>query len=223
MDNTDKTPATEESVWAAFRETDRRQKETDRQMKETDLQIKQAAANFDIELAKSSAEFRQQLAESSAKADKEMSEIRQRMAEINKTIGGWANGIGDFAEEYFFNSFEQGKRNFFGEEFDEIAKNMPGYRKNYKDEYDIVLFNGKSLAIVEIKFKAREKDLLKVVKKAETFRINYPDYKNHKIFLGLATMAFDPEVEQECKEQGIAVIKQVGDTIFISGDNLKTF
>jgi hypothetical protein len=36
-------------------------------------------------------------------------------------------------------------------------------------------------------------------------------------------MSFFPELEQQCIEQGIAVVKQVGDTVVINESNLKTF
>jgi hypothetical protein len=40
-------------------------------------------------------------------------ETDKQMKEIQKTLGGWANNHGHFAEEYFFNSFEKDKQNFF--------------------------------------------------------------------------------------------------------------
>ena len=46
MDNIDKTPATEESVWAALREIARRQEETDRQMKDMNKTIGSLANNL---------------------------------------------------------------------------------------------------------------------------------------------------------------------------------
>jgi hypothetical protein len=42
------------------------------------------------------------------------------MKDINELIGSWDNNHGSFAEEYFFNSFEKGKQNFFGEKFDKM-------------------------------------------------------------------------------------------------------
>ena len=212
MNNTEKTPATEESVWAALREIARRQEETDRILKESIAESRQQKAEYE----RRSAKFDREMAESKAEYDR-------RQKDYDQKFGSWANNFGAFAEEYFFNSFENGKFDFFGEEFDDIEKNMKGYKKNHKDEYDIVLFNCKSIALVEVKFKAHENDLPKVVKKAETFRINYPEFQNHKIYLGLATMAFYPELEQECKNEGIAVIKQDGDNVIINYDNLKAF
>ena len=86
-----------------------------------------------------------------------------------------------------------------------------------------MLINGKYIGIIEVKFKAHENDLPKVLKKAETFRENFPKYQNHKIYLGLATMAFYTKLEEECIKQGIAIIKQVGDTVVINDEHLKVF
>jgi len=156
------------------------------------------------------------LTEKQAETDKQL----KRLAEIT---GGISNNQGFFAEEYFFNSFENGKQNFLGEKFDDIEKCVKGIKRGFKDEYDILLTNGSSVAIVEVKFKAHQNDIQKVLNKAKTFRINFPEYEKHQIYLGLASMAFYEDLEQECINQGIAVIKQVGDTVVINDEHLKAF
>jgi ElaB/YqjD/DUF883 family membrane-anchored ribosome-binding protein len=202
MEKSSNTPPTLESVWAAFRETDRLLKE-------------------------SREEFKQEMKESRERFEREMKESREefdrRIKKQEELAGAHSNNLGKFAEDYFSNSFEKGKRNFFGEEFEELEKNVKGIKKGYKDEYDVLLINGQALGIIEIKFKAHENDLQKVLKKAQTFRINFPEYQNHKVYLGLATMAFYPELEQECKKQGVAIIKQAGDTMVIYDEHLKVF
>jgi hypothetical protein len=150
-------------------------------------------------------------------------ENAKAIREMQKRVGTWENNHGSFAEEYFFNSFEKGQQNFFFFFFDEISKNLKLVWKNLKDEYDIVLYNNDAVAIIEVKFKAHKNDIDTVLKKAETFRILSPNYKDFKIYLGLASMSFYPALEQECIEQGIAVIKQVGDTVVINDENLKVF
>jgi hypothetical protein len=134
-----------------------------------------------------------------------------------------SRNYGSFAEEYFFNSFENNKQNFFGEEFDEIRRGIKGKLLKLEDEYDIVLYNGTSVAIIEVKSKAHENDLPMVLKKAETFRKIFPVYKDFKVYLGLASMCFYPDLEQECIKQGIAVVKQVGDMVVINDTHLKEF
>ena len=216
-------PATPEIVWAMLRElaekhadlaerhadfaerqaglADRlaelteKQTETDRLMKETDRQMKET--------------------------DRQMKETDRKLDKVGVQLGGIANNQGRFAEEYFINSFEKGKRNFFGEKFDDIKNNLKGTETN--DEFDIVMLNGQSVGIVEIKYKAHEKDVQEVLGKVNTFRSNFPKYKNHTIYLGLASMAFYPELEQICKDNGIAIIKQAGDLIVINDEHLKAF
>jgi hypothetical protein len=130
---------------------------------------------------------------------------------------------GSFAEDYFFNSFEEGEQNFFGEEFYEIIKGLKVKTKKLEDEYDIVLYNGASVAIIEVKYKAHKNDIPGVIKKADTFKILCPDYKDFKIYLGLASMSFYEDLERECIKQGIAIIKQVGDVVVINDAHLKVF
>jgi hypothetical protein len=85
------------------------------------------------------------------------------------------------------------------------------------------MINGEAVGIVEVKYKAHENDIPKVLRKAQTFRVNFPKFKNHKVYLGLATMAFYPDLEEACIKNGIAVVKQIGDTVVINDEHLKAF
>ena len=198
MNNMDQSPATQESVWEAFRETDRLMKES--------------SARFDREMEKSRIEFKE------SRAD-----FDRRIKKLEELTGGISNNQGFFAEEYFFNSFDKGKRNFFGEKFNDIERNIKGIEPGFKDEYDILFINGKSIGIVEVKFKAHKNDVPSILRKAKTFRINFPKYEKHQVYLGLATMVFYPDLEQECIKEGIAIIKQIGDTVVINDEHLKAF
>jgi hypothetical protein len=69
------------------------------------------------------------------------------------------------------------------------------------------------------------KHISKVIKKAQSFRINFPKYVNHKIYLAFAVMSFEEEdnVEQRIRKRGIAVVKQMGGMVVINDSNLKTY
>ena len=164
-----------------------------------------------------------EVAERQAETDRIVRENAEQMRLVFKKMGSWDNNHGNFAEEYFFNSFEQGRKNFFGEEFYNIKKKAPGLNEQYEDEYDILFINGESVGIVEVKFKAHQDHISKVLRKAVTFRENFPFYANHRVYLGFASLVFDEIVEEKCKEEGIVVIKQVGDTVEIYDDNMKAF
>jgi hypothetical protein len=228
MSNNNQT-ATLESVWATIQETQRQMQANERllteklailteKLAETDEQLKSSSAKFDREMQESKAEFDRRMQESKVKYEQEMKDLRIE-------IGGIGNNNGDFAEEYFFNSFDRGQQTFFGEKFDRIEKKMHGGEPNseFEDEYDIVFINCKFIAIIEAKFKARKYHVLDTVDKARTFRVNHPEYANHQMYLGLASFVFDSEVEKRCIENGIAVIKQVGENVVIYDENLKVF
>ena len=209
-------PVTFESVWAALQETGK-------QSKASIAEIRQILKEAEAERKAFTADFKQLLTEAEQVRVQNNTDYERRMKKMEKELGSWANNHGFFAEEYFFNSFEDGRHNFFGEKFDEIMKNVKGIKKDFHDEYDILLINGQSIGVVEVKFKAHENDVPQIIRKAQTFRVNFPEYKNHRVYLGLATMVFYPELEQECINQGIAVVKQVGDTVVINDEHLKVF
>jgi hypothetical protein len=234
----------------------------DREMEEFRKDMKKSSEKYDREmekfrenLGKSSEDFRKDMKKSSEKHDREMEEFREnieksstefrkdmkksseelycRMREINELIGSWDNNIGDFAEEYFQNSFDKGKTNFFGKRFYKLERNLPGIKPKFEDEYDIVLINGKYVGIIEVKFKGHVNDISKILKKVNTFRENFPYYGDRKIYLGLASMSFHSRkensgskksrLEEECEKNGIAIIKQVGDKVVIIDEHLKAY
>ena len=206
----DNTPITPENVLASVKEM-----------------FAESRAEFDKAMAESRADWERRMKESGDRFDREMEKSRaeweHRMKKLDEHMGGMANSQGMFAEEYFFNSFENGQQNFFGEKFDEIIKHAKGWKNGFKDEYDILMLNGHAIGIVEVKFKAVKDYIPKVIKKAHTFRGNFPEYQNHKIYLALAAMTFDAGLEQECIKEGIAVVKQVGDTVTIYDEHIKAF
>ena len=177
--------------------------------------------NINVDFPATFAEIRSILRETAESQAASSAEFDRRIKKLEASIGSINNNIGMVTEYFFVTSFEQDKRNFFGEEFYELRKNVGGMK--IAAEYDIVLINGSSIAIIEVKYKAHENDIPKVLKKAETVRVNFPEYQWHKVYLGLASMAFYPELEQACIDNGIAIVKQVGDTMVLNYENLKAY
>jgi len=70
--------------------------------------------------------IREKFAETAQQLKESRADFDRRMKKMEETMGSWANNQGAFAEDYFFNSFEQGKTNFFGEKFEEIEKGSHG-------------------------------------------------------------------------------------------------
>ena len=139
------------------------------------------------------------------------------------TLGGINNNFGYTTEDYFYNSLYDNPV-LGGIKFDTIRKNIHTRTKRMEDEFDIVLYNGDSIGLIECKYKAHEKDLDRLIeKKVDSFRALFPDFKDYKIYLGLASFSFYPELEELAKEKGVAILKQKGDVVAIEADNLKVY
>ena len=189
------------------------------------------------EIAKSQAETDRQMKEYQAAADKRQAAADKRRAavdleikkmsasikQVSQQMGGMANSNGDMAQDYFFNSLYL-RKTLFGQEFDEVKTEKRKIKKTGVEvQYDIILVNGKSVCIVEVKYKADTDDVRKMLSIKDKFRQNYPEHADKQLYLALASMSFDDYVENECKKLGIAIIKQVGDTIEIYDEHLKVF
>ena len=209
--------ATPESVWAFLLEIAERQNENAKQWKENAKQWKTEM----VDLAERQKETDKQLKENSILIKENSIQIKA----MNEMYGGMGNSNGMFAEEFFINSIKSGDKKLFGEQFDECEcysrRNLKN--KQTKGEQDLFLYNGNAVAIIEIKYKARREDIQKLINKPPIFKILYPQYQSHRIYLGLAAMSFEEHVEDDTIKEGIAIIKQVGDDIIINDKNLKVF
>jgi hypothetical protein len=56
-----------------------------------------------------------------------------------------------------------------------------------------------------------------------TFRTNFPEHNKKKLYLAMASLSFHPLTEKACSDSGIAIMKQVGNTVVVSDENLKVF
>ena len=166
-----------------------------------------------------------EIAERQAETDRQMAKTDRQISRLEEHVGGISKNNGAFAEEYFVNSLRKGDKVFFGEKFDKLIKSVTilDNKNRTRGELDMMLINGKAVAILETKYRARENNIDHALKKVKIFRDRFPEYANHKLYLGIASLVFDANVEQKCIENGIAIIKQVGDAVVVCDENLKTF
>jgi hypothetical protein len=149
-------------------------------------------------------------------------ETDRKFQELRQEIGGITKSNGEFAEEYFVNVFENDKK-FGNIVYDNWNLNLKGKAGDCEGEYDIVLINGSSIAIVETKYKPRETDIEKMIENAKKFRTLFPYYAKHKIYLGLAGLSFSNNIIGVARKRGIAVIRQRGNKTIVNDDNLKAY
>ena len=153
-------------------------------------------------------------------------ENREQIKEISKQIGGITKSNGKVAEATIYNSLER-DMTFAGIEFDAIEKNKKLHSKklNLKGEYDVVMYNGDTLAIIEIKYNVERDDVNELIdkKKVEKFRLLFPEYKDYKILLGIGGGSFESDAEAEANKYGIGIIKVVGDKVEYYTDGIRIY
>jgi hypothetical protein len=168
----------------------------------------------------------------SEEAQKEMAELRARQEKtdkmidkLSKNIGGIDRSNGLMAEEAVYNSLS--KNNVFANiKFDYIRKNIQLQSEDHRTlaELDILMINGDTIAIIETKYKVEKKDIYKMLRsKLQYFREVFPKYNNHKIVLGIGGMSFDKGVEDIAKENGVGIIKIVGDKVEYYTEGIKIY
>jgi len=170
-------------------------------------------------------ETREQIKEVSLQMQESSAEIRELIKQQSINIGGISESNGAMAEETIYNSLDKNMM-FAGVEFHDIVRNQKKHRKKLgvKGEYDVIMINGTMLAIIETKYKVREKDVSKLIdNKVGDFRILYPEYNNHKIILGIGGMSFEGKSENIAKENGIGIIKIIGDSVEYYTEGIKTY
>ncbi len=180
------------------KETSRRFQETDKRFQETDKQFKET--------------------------DKQFQETKEFIKNLSINIDGISKTQGEITEDYFFNILNRNKS--IGElEFDNIERNLYQYaRHNLKGEYDIIMFNGDSVLIVEIKNKIRNKDINNLkTKQIANFRELFPNYKDFKIYGAVAGFTIKDELIKKANDEGFFVLQKKGDIMVEKHKNIKSY
>ena len=236
-----------------LKETGRFIKETGRQMKESDRKLKEELARSKKEskeeLARNKKESKEEsdrwikkIRAESALRIKEIKESRQEfkeyvkerkekdkimgeyLKELGREVGGIAHSNGEMAEEYFYTAFKK-NMTFVNESFDTIKKNLSYNNGTLEAEFDLVLFNGKSAALIEIKYNAKPDniEIERLISRVEVFRILFPQYAHYNIYLGVAAMSFKKDLVWRLHRAGIVPIRPVGKKMVVYDRNVKVF
>jgi Holliday junction resolvase-like predicted endonuclease len=128
-------------------------------------------------------------------------------------VGGISNNQGAIAEEFFYNSIKS-KPVLSGITYDFIDKNVTRSKGKITDEYDILLVNGKDIAIIEVKYKTNERDIEKLLgRKYTNFKKLYPEYKNYNHHLVLASFYINEDLKDNALDNNITILQRKGNII----------
>ncbi|MDX2194971.1 MAG: hypothetical protein NW207_01020 [Cytophagales bacterium] len=186
------------------------------------LELKQAQLKTDAQLAKTDAQLAKTDAQL-AKTDAQLAKTDLKLKETSQILSSIGINLGHTAEEFFFYSLESNPK-IGNITFDHVEANIKSKVKNIQDEFDIVLYNGDSIGLVEIKHKVHPNDIEKLVtNKVQNFRLLFPVYKDYNIYLGIGGMSIPSEVADMAHTKGIAVLRQKGDLMLIEDNYMKVY
>jgi hypothetical protein len=181
--------------------TDAQLAKTDAQLAKTDAQL----AKTDAQLAKTDAQL--------AKTDAQLSKTNERLEEMMGLYGNMGKNIGHAVEEFFYTKLQL-TSTLNGVRYDFIDKNITRSGSGREREYDILMINGREVAIIEVKHRAHPKDVDKLISKlAPDFRVLFPQYQGYQMLLVLATFSIEDEVKSYALENGVSVLQRKGDII----------
>ena len=159
---------------------------------------------------------------------KKSAENDEKFANIHKELGNIGHNNGLVAEEIVYHSLAKNKV-FAGITFDIVdhgtvrTRTLPG-GKEVKGEYDVLLYNGSAVAIIEVKHRVGKDALKRLIEvQLPRFRQIFPEYKDCKMYLGLGGMSFEKDIAEEAQSLGIATLTLSGDAVEINDKNVKAW
>jgi hypothetical protein len=174
-------------------------------------------------------EEKKRMEEERKKREIEKEEERKREEKFEKQfertwehLGGISRSNGEFCEEYFINCFKENKT-FLGEKFDNVLEYHRPLLPKINDEYDLVMLNGSTVVLIEVKYKAGINDVGKMFSKLTSYRANYPQFNDYKIYLGLASFRFPDAIRERAAAEGVVLIEQRGEKIEVISENIRAW
>ena len=190
---------------------------TDQELKDLVASLAIDTQKLKIEVAKTGKLIAEN-AKQMEKTDEQMKRTDEKLERMGIHLGNISNNQGDVAEEYFINSLKN--RLQIGDiKFDVLLNGVELKTKKIRDEFDILLVNGNTLALIEVKYKVHPNLIEKLAKKIEHIRL-MPSYKNYKIYAGVAGFKVPQDTIDLAKEMGYFVLQRRGDIIEEISDNL---
>jgi len=195
--------------------------------------LKRAAELAAYEKRQKEYEERQKEYEEQRKADyeaylRETEKTDARIKELNNLYGGMGESNGRFSETYIYSSLKK-TRSFGGIEYQDIQKTRRRRKKTTdstkrEGEFDIYMYNGSSVALIEVKYRVRKKDVDDLInRKMVNFKSLYPEFNGYNFYLGLAGMSIDDDVENQARAKGIGLLKTQGNELEIYDKNLTVY
>jgi hypothetical protein len=190
------------------KELTKKMMETEEQMRRTDEQMREQMRHTDEQMRRTDEQIRR----NSDEVKQFMLKTEAEIEKVSQLLGNIGQNQGDVAEEFFFNSLQDEIR-LGSIHFDDISRNDRKIRGKTQEEYDIIMTNGETVGIIEVKYKAHEKDLDKLERKMRNFKKLFPVYQNYKLYGAIASFHIYKEAKQQALQRGFFVLERSGQVI----------
>jgi hypothetical protein len=170
----------------------------------------------------SEAQARTQVAQ--AKNEFEIDKFLASIKAVHQEMGGISNSQGEVAEAYFFNSLTANP--VVGDvQYERVYGNRRVVSRSLGKvfEYDMLLVNGKSIAVIETKYKASKQALTQLTRAVENVREAMPEYKDHAVYGGIASLSISEALIKEAHEKGFFVLQRKGDVFAVDAQAMRAF
>jgi len=184
----------------------------------TDQELKDLVASLAVESKKTDEQLRK-TDKQLKKTDEQLKRTDEKLNRVAKIIGSIGNNQGDVAEEYFINSLKE-KLCIGSLNFDYLIPNYIIAGKHIADEFDILLVNGESVAIVEVKYKVHPSDVEKLPRKIANLK-KLPQYKGYKVYAGIAGFHIPSSAKKSAIEKGYFILQRKGDIVETYNNELR--
>jgi hypothetical protein len=153
------------------------------------------------------------------RVSRDIEKLHQDIDKVHKAQGRAENNRGAEVEEFFYNTLMH--EPVIGHmQFDKVLSNHMIGKKGKETELDLVLINGNSLAVVEVKSKFHPSDLDQLQKHIDFLRDHSPEFKNYQFYGGIAGFSIPKDVTHAAHEQGYFVLKRRGKVISINTNGM---
>ena len=147
-----------------------------------------------------------------AATERLVAETSRKVDKVSTLLGNIGQNQGAVAEEFFFNSLEA-KPVLGGVRYDEVFDNVKTFNGKLQGEYDVVMVNGKSVALIGVKYAVHPDDIAKTITGIANYRTLFPQHKDFDVYGAIAGFKIPKDVAELAKAQGLIVLKRVGDVM----------
>ncbi len=141
-------------------------------------------------------------------------ETERKIDKLAKLYGNVSENSRDVAEEFFKRGLES-RKSILWIPYTEVG-HLEKKKGKLQGEFDIVLYNGDSMIVVEVKYKLHPNDVDDfVTRKLPNFKKLFHEYADKKIVGAVAGMSVPTDSFEIAKKHGLLVLTKLGENLSV--------